>query len=423
MLTPEVAPGNRVALDDIDLFDPARFSGGSQHPAWHTLRAEAPLWRQRSADGTEFCSVTRYEDVLAVIKNSQDFSSEYGTILAVLGGDSAAGRTINLMDPPRHGRIRGSTMPMLSTGPVLRSAGRVRERVRRMLEPCRDGQVVDFAALTAGLAMAVVGDIIGVPEADWPDVAAWSMTGVAPEDPNYADGTSKATLRSAHFELFALFHDLVRERMREPADDLVSALLSTTIGGEPLSFDDVLLNCYSLVMGANTTTPHVASHMMLALAERPAQWRRLREDPSLAYTAVEEAARWATPTNHLVRRATTRVKLSAGVVEEGEMVAAWIGSANRDESVFTDPYAFDVGRWPNPHLAYGNGIHYCNGAPGARLVLQQTLEEMLAIVEHVDVAGPVAHLRSNFINGITSLPLAVTPSVKVPAALASGTEA
>ena len=126
MLTPEVAPGNRVALDDIDLFDPARFSAGSQHPAWHTLRAEAPLWRQRSADGTEFCSVTRYEDVLAVIKNSQDFSSEYGTILAVLGGDSAAGRTINLMDPPRHGRIRGSTMPMLSTGPVLRSAGRVR---------------------------------------------------------------------------------------------------------------------------------------------------------------------------------------------------------------------------------------------------------------------------------------------------------
>jgi cytochrome P450 len=178
----------------------------------------------------------------------------------------------------------------------------------------------------------------------------------------------------------------------------------------------VILNCYSLVMGANTTTPHVASHLMLALAERPDQWRMLRADHTLVQPAVEEAARWATPTNHLVRRARTRVELSGGLIEEGELVAAWVGSANRDESVFADPYHFNVNRWPNPHLAFGNGIHYCNGAPGARLVLQQTLRELLAIIEEVAVAGPVRHLHSNFINGITSLPLALTPAVERSAA-------
>jgi cytochrome P450 len=411
MLIPGHAPGSPVAPEDIDLFDPTRFSTGSQHPSWHTLRAGAPLWRQSTDNNTEFCSVTRYEDVLAVIKNHRSFSSEYGTILAVLGGDSAAGKTINLMDRPRHTALRGATMPQLSTGAVLRLAERTRARVHKTFEPLRDAGTVDVAELTAGLAMAVVGDIIGVPEEHWRDVASWSMTGVAPEDPVYADGTDQATLRSAHFELFALFHDLVRERMRRPADDLVSTLIATPVDGVRLSLDEVILNCYSLVMGANTTTPHVASHMLLALAERPDQWHRIRANPALTSRAVEEAARWATPTNHLVRRATRTFQLSGGTVQEGELVAAWVGSANRDESVFADPYRFDAGRRPNPHLAFGFGIHYCNGAPGARTVLRQTLEEVLDIAEGLEVAGPVTHLQSNFINGITSLPIAVTPAV------------
>lgn len=264
-----VADEERVPLDAVDLFDASRFSAGSQHPTWHTLRAEAPLWRQRSDDGTEFCSVTRYEDVLTVLKDHRRLSSAHGTILAVLGGDSAAGRTINLMDRPGHAAIRGATMPLLSPPTVHRLSELIRDRVRAILAPCRDGGVVDLAPLMAHLPMAAVGDLIGVPENEWPDVVDRAMAGVAPLDPLYADETDDLTLRTAHFELFAMFRDIVRDRMRSPRHDIVSVLLECVVDGRKLSIEDVVLNCYSLVMGASTTTPHVASHLLLALAERP----------------------------------------------------------------------------------------------------------------------------------------------------------
>jgi cytochrome P450 len=410
MLNLTMKPEDRIPLEDIDLFDPERFRTGSQHPAWHTLRAEAPLWPQDGPNGERFWSVTRHADVLRVVKDHRTFSSEHGTILAVLGGDSAGGKTINLMDPPNHAGIRVPTMRLLSTSAVHRTTDLLRERVRRIIAPCRDGGVLDVVPLMLQLPMAVVGDIVGVPEELWPDVARWTMTGVAPEDPHYSTGSVEDTLRSVHFELFALFHDLVRERRANPREDIISMLLRAEIDGRKLTFEEVVLNCYSFVMGANTTTPHVASQLLLAFTEHEDQWRYLREHTAAAPRAVEEGLRWATPTNHLVRRTNVPVELAGGTLDAGELVCAWAASANRDSAVFQDPYRFDVTRWPNQHLAFGKGIHYCNGAPGARLVLRLLVEELTAFAARLELAGPVHHLRSNFINGITQLPVQVHPA-------------
>jgi len=172
---------------------------------------------------------------------------------------------------------------------------------------------------------------------------------------------------------------------------------------------EVLLNCYSFAMGAVTTTAQVASHLVLALAERPDAWQLLRTRPDLVPSAVEEALRWASPTNHLLRRTLAPVEVAGTRLEPGELVAAWVASANRDESVFADPYRFDPQRTPNPHLAFGLGPHRCIGGPPAQLVLGLLLEEMIARLEGFQVVGPVSHLRSNFINGITSLPVEFQP--------------
>jgi len=409
-----------VPLDAIDLFDVDRYRHSSQHPAWHALRQSAPLWPQTGDGGITFWSVTRYQDVLSVIKNHRDFSSEYGTILAVLDGDSAGGRAINLMDPPRHGGIRVPTMRLLSTAAVQRGRTALRTRVRAIVDECRDGGELDVVPLVMRLAMAAIGDIVGVPAECWDDVARWTMTGVAPTDPAYSLGSVEETLRTVHFELFTMFQDLVRERRTRPRRDIISVLLDARIDGRALTFDEVVLNCYSFVMGANTTTPHVAAQLLLALAERPEQWRALRADPGLVDTAVEEGVRWATPTNHLLRRTNTAVELAGQRLGPGELVCAWVASANRDETVFADPYEFDITRRPNPHIGFGNGIHYCNGAPGARMVIDLFLRELVAAVADLAVAGPVEHLRSNFINGITSLPVTMTAARTSATATAGG---
>ncbi|GIJ22885.1 cytochrome P450 [Micromonospora lutea] len=397
-------------LDTIDLYDPQRYVDSSQHGAWRLLRDQAPMWAQQTPDGSTFWSVTRYDDVTAVLLDDENYGSEHGTILAVTGGDPAGGRTINLMDRPRHTRVRQPTIPLMSMHAARRHAPRVRDRIRRIVrDRLAGGGVTDWTELTLALPMAAAGDIIGIPESAWSDVSRWAMAGVAPDDPAYATGSASATLHRAHLELFTVLNEVIRDRRRRPQDDVVSELLRLDVGGRRLDQQEVLLNCYSFVMGAVTTTPQVAAHLVLALAERPEAWHTVRARPDLVPRAVEEALRWASPTNHLLRRTLAPVRLGEVDLGPGELVAAWIGAANRDERIFTDPYRFDPARAVNPHLAFGVGVHRCIGAPPAQSVLRILLEEMIGQLDGFEVAGPVVHLRSNFINGVTQLPISCRP--------------
>lgn len=180
-------------------------------------------------------------------------------------------------------------------------------------------------------------------------------------------------------------------------------------GGRRLDDREALLNAYSFTMGASTTTPHVAAHALLALIEQPEAWRTLKARPGLARLATLEALRWASPTNHLMRRTLTPVEIAGTKLEAGELVCAWVASGNRDETVFASPDRFDPARTPNPHLAFGVGVHRCVGAAPAQLALMLLLEEMVARLDGFELAGEPTHLYSNFINGITHLPVRFHP--------------
>jgi cytochrome P450 len=258
--------------------------------------------------------------------------------------------------------------------------------------------------------MAAAGTALGIPPRYWAEVAKWTMTGLAPEDPAFATGTATQTLRMAHHQLFAVFSEIIAERRRRPADDLVTALCTLDFGGRPLTTQEVLLNCYTLAMGTNSTTPHVASQMMLAFIEWPEAWAAVKRDPGLIPLAVEEVIRWATPTNHLMRRTTTEVRIEGVVIPRGEPVCLWLASANRDERLFADPFDFRPGRIPNPHIGFGLGTHYCTGARAARMVLSTLMRELVTKVDHLELAGEPRHLYSNFVNGMSSLPIRVTPA-------------
>jgi cytochrome P450 len=358
------------------------------------------VWKQETPLGDRFWSATRYRDVARILMDDRRFSSAHGTILAVARGDSAGGKTINLMDPPAHAHVRLPTMRTMSTRLVRERKEAVRGHIRRML--AFEG---DMAEVMLQLPMAGVGEIIGIPQDLWPQIPRWAMAGVAPSDPHFSVGTEEDTLRKAHHELIAMFSGLIAHRRRQPGDDLISVLLELDFGGRKLDDRELLLNCYSFAMGAITTTPQVASHMLLAFAEQPQAWQALRERPQLVPDAVEEALRWASPTNHLMRKVLEPVEVGQVKLEPGELICAWVGSANRDETVFVDPYTFDPARNPNPHLAFGVGAHRCIGGPPAQVALQTLLEELIGQVEGFEVTGEVTHLHSNFINGITSLPM------------------
>lgn len=397
--------GEDVPLSEIDLYAPRQFQKISQHPAWASLRKHAPVWRTPGPDGMYFWSLTRFQDVVNVLRDARRFSSRHGTILDVLRGDSAGGSTINLMDPPKHGWVRGPSIRTMSTRVLGARSELVREHVRRIAEPLLQGGVHDVAESMMHLPMAAVGEILGIPRSYWEDVPRWTMSGVAPDDPVLSLDSAGETLHNAHHELFAMFGELISYRRRHPSDDLISVLLNLDFGGRRMDDKQVLLNCYSFVMGANTTTPHTASHMILALAEDPVAWSRLAGHPEHSESTVEEALRWSTPTNHLLRHAQEDVQIRGTHIPAGSLVCAWLASANRDEDVFDDPYVFDPLRSPNPHIAFGHGPHYCIGGPAARVAMIMLAEELATHVKEMTPAGEPQHLHSNFINGLTRLPI------------------
>lgn len=402
------APDDNVfsPLEDIDLLSADVYRNGAPHAMMRTLREKAPVWRQERPGQLAFWCITRYDAVAKAMKDTATFSSTHGNILDIaVTGDSAGGYTLPLMDPPAHGHIRGPSIRTMSNLVMRDRTERMRSELRELLAPCLRGEEVDMARLLLDLPMLAVGDIIGLPKPVWREMPKLTMAGIAPKDPIYSAGTDARTLARAHIRLFEIFAGLIEERRSQPQEDLLTVLSTLDFAGRRLTDREVMLNCYSEVMGANTTTPYVAAHFLLAMAQNPQAWQRIRSDPKLIDSAVTESLRWATPTNHVMRKTKADIEVDGQMIRQGDIVALWIASANRDERVFDDPYMFDPGRAPNPHLAFALGPHYCVGAPAAKTALRLFVEELAANVETFELTGPVRHLASNFINGLTALPL------------------
>jgi cytochrome P450 len=403
------APAQSLAEIDlslIDLSDPLLYAAGDPHPIWAAMRNQAPVHRQVLPDGRAFWSVTRHREVHDVLRDYGRFTSRKGQLLSVLGTPTpSADKMLDSSDPPIHTAMRLPLTKLLSHSALKTRSPHIRRVVRRMLAGMLDDASWDIAKSASAFPMAFTGELMGLPESDWPMLSRLSTAAVAPDDPDYHRSSRHGAAAAANYQLFSYLTGQVQDKAAREDDDLIGFLTRVDAGGRRLRHDEIVYNCYSLLLGGNLTTPHVATGTVLALAEYPRELRRLAADPALITTGVEEGLRWVSPARHFMRHAVADTELAGVRLSAGDAVVAWVGSANRDESVFTNPYRFDVGRSPNRHVAFGFGAHYCIGAPLARIALRVFLEEFVSAVAEVKLAGPVQHLHSNFLAAFKSAPI------------------
>lgn len=407
-MTVHEASISRCPVDpgSVDLVDPLLYSDGDAHEAWRRMRQLDRLnWQQVGPD-RGFWSVVKFADTDFVLRNTATFTSERGTMLELLGmDDPAGGQQLAVTDPPRHTIMQARLKRALAVKAVDRQREMIRELVLDLISPLGDGGVFDFGEAMLAMPMSVTGTMMGLPEADWSWLSRLTTVCIAADDPEYQDAGGKAaTLSAAHRELFAYFQDLVRYRRDHLGDDLISVLISTRFEGRHMSPAEIVSNCYSLLLGANVTTPHAPTFVMAEFVDTGvlADWAA---HPEVGATAVEEALRWASPVNHMLRYATRDVVVRDTPIAAGDAVVVWLGAANRDEEEFPAADTFDLRRKPNKHLAFGIGPHYCVGHSVARITLKTLFEELLGRFEDFRPAAKPERLISNFVAGYKHVPI------------------
>ncbi|TXS49733.1 cytochrome P450 [Streptomyces sp. OR43] len=403
------APPESIDLDAVDLTDSVLYGEGDPHSIWNAMRHRDPVRWQQVDDTLGFWSVTKFEDADLVLRDHTSFTSQRGTMLFLLGKeDPARGRQMAATDPPRHTRMRVPMQRALTNKQVEKYQGAVTGEVQRLLAPAFTGEPFDFAEAMMRLPMATAGTMMALPREDWSRLTELTTMSVAPDDPEFAGaGGSNSTLQAAHRELFAYFHDILRERRDNLGDDLISLLLGMEIDGRALETGAILSNCYSLILGANVTTPFVPTGALAAVIGTPV-WDDWRSSPKLLNTGVDEALRWSSPANHFMRYALHDIEIRGKKIRAGDAVVVWLGSANRDADIFDRPFEFDIHRKPNRHMAFGSGAHYCVGHTVARMSLKVLFTELFTNFEAFEFAGEPQHLHSNFVAGIKHMPLVAT---------------
>jgi cytochrome P450 len=406
-----LTPGEEhtVDLDTVNLFDLDLYTSGDPHAIWNVMRAKAPVHHQFLPDGRDFWSVTRYEDVCKVLGDHRLFTSERGTVCTHLGEDDiAAGKLMTSTDPPRHTQVRRAIGAKLTARAVAPWQDRIRESIGRFLEPLLGGEPWDLAEHARLLPMIVAGPLIGIPEKDWAELVQLSGMVTAPSDPVFQHGSQAATLAIAHHEIVQYVTQWVKQRRSAGGGEdgsLLDHLMDLQAGGEPLTDEEIAYDGYSLLLGANVTTPHTVSGTVLTLIEQPDQFEKAKADPALIPGLAEEGLRWTSAAANFMRYAAVDVEMGGVTIPAGDGVLAWIASANRDESQFGNPHEFDITRTDNRHVAFGFGPHYCIGAPLARQTARIFFEELFARFDSIELAGEPEHLRSYFIAGMTHLPI------------------
>lgn len=401
-------------LAEIDFTDLDNFADGFPHDLFAIHRREAPVYWHPPTDNTPdnegFWSVATYAETLEVLKDPVTYSSVTGgerpyggTLLQDL---AIAGQVLNMMDDPRHSQIRRLVSSGLTPRMIRLVEDDLRTRARRLLDAVVPGEPFDFLVdIAAELPMQMICILLGVPESE----RHWLFEAIEPQFD--FGGSRKASLSQLSVEeagsrMYDYGRQLIASKRENPTDDMLSVVANAMLDDSDASAlsDLELYLFFSLLFSAGAeTTRNAVAGGLLALANHPSQLRSLREDLSALPTAVEEMVRWTSPSPSKRRTATRDVTLGGRPIEAGQKIQIWEGSANRDASVFDHADTFDIARKPNPHLGFGQGVHYCLGANLARLELRVLFEELLSRFGAVQVVRPVEWARSNRHTGIRHL--------------------
>ena len=398
---------------DLDLLEPALYSNGIPHDLYSELRGIGPvLWHPRTpvpAFGTdiEFWAVIAHAEVQEANRDWETFSALDGPTIVPFPPERR-GMMLVTKDPPDHTRMRR----LISAGFTPRIIGRLEEQIRARAELVLDEVAaepeLDFVpSIAYQLPMHVIGDIIGIPEVDRPEVFQITDTLLRAMDP--LEGITSEQRETAEVGLYNYAHSLSEAKRANPADDVWSILAT----GE---LDEFELDLFFLILtlAGSETTRNALTQGLMALLAHPDQLRELRQDPSMLPQATEEILRWSSPVICFGRSVTRDVELGGQQLRSGDRVALFYPSANRDDRVFDDPHQFDIRRSPNPHVAFGGGgPHFCLGARLARTELQVMIGEILRRFESIEITGdPVWLSAGPAINvgvAVQSLPVRLVP--------------
>lgn len=411
-------------LEGVDLTDLDAFANGFPHGVFARHRAVAPVWwhepTAHTPDAEGFWSVASYADTLAVLHDPVTYSSETGggrtgggTLLQDL---DVAGLVLNMMDDPRHNRIRRLVSVGLTPKRILRLEDELARRTLVLLDaldarPGRGATVDIVASVASELPMQAICILLGVPEGDRHDLWEAVEAGFDIKEGDGGFGQVADGADDAQGRLLAYGAELIAEKRAHPGDDLLSVVVHAELPDEdpPQLTELELWSFFALLFAAGSeTTRNAIAGGLLALAEHPDQLAALRADRSLVPTTIEEALRWTTPSPSKRRTATRDAVLGGHRVRAGDKVLVWEGSANRDDDAFADAQHFDVARNPNPHLAFGHGVHHCLGASLARLEMRVVYGALLDRYQQLELAGPPEWTRSNRHTGLRRLDLVLS---------------
>jgi len=376
------------------LTDPSLYTT-DPHPLYARLRREAPVaWN----DELGFWAVSRHADVCAVESDPHTFCAGRGILTDEIGTSYETPPTMMHSDPPAHTRYRRLVQPGFKPSVVRGLEPVVRARVDVLVGRLVADAALDvMAELAVPLPLQVIGEILGLPDDDWERAYAWSEAVIPGARPDWPEDRRNALLA----EMVDYLVEACKRRRAEPRDDMLSALGAAEIGGDQLSDAALAMFLVQLLVAGNETTRNLVGAGLVALADHPGEWGRLRADPSLVPNAVEELLRWTTPVISFMRTATRDCEVAGVPVAEGEPVLMLFASADRDEAVFGPSAAtLDVGRAPNPHIAFGFGNHFCLGAALARLEARVVLEALLGRFAGIERAGDVERSPSSVIAGV-----------------------
>jgi cholest-4-en-3-one 26-monooxygenase len=392
----------------IEIIDPDYYQqNGYPHSHWAELRKNSPIAYCQHPKLVPFYAVTRYEDIVSISKKPNVFLN--APLLSVQPDADedilTIVRTLLNMDPPDHRTYRKLMSAYFTKRRLNEDQHRLDKVADQILNDLADKKEMDFVTeVSAILPLAVIAELMGLPQEDRDQFFRWTNEIVGANDPEFqrADGLKGRELaQQAIAEVFAYCTDFVEDRRKHPQDDLTTILATAKIDNEYLPPLELLSYLFLLIAAGNETTRNATTGGMLALIQHPDQLQMARKNPDdFLYPMVEEIVRWTSPVIHFCRTPNTDVTLHGVDVKAGEHLTLFYPSANRDTTVFNNPDVFDITRDPNQHLGFGIGEHLCLGAHLARNELRAVFRSLLMRLKNVELVGNEERLRSGFIGGV-----------------------
>jgi cytochrome P450 len=409
-------------IDGFDLIAPQAYGRqGAPHAQWRALRQLDHLHHCAPAGFDPFYAVVRHAEICEISKQPERFVNRFGIVLEsqtqreIISADQgiARMRSIIAMDPPEHRDYRKVAAPWFTRRAIESVAPIVEESARHLVDSLverasgGEGECEFASEVAAAHPLRVLATILGVPREKEPQLLRLTNELFASDDPDLqrkGEDRNAAVLALA-MEFFQLFNTIIEDRRAHPTDDLATLLANARVNGEPMGMMETLGYCLITFTAGHDTTKNALAGGVHALATHPGELERLKENPGLVGSAVEEIVRWTSPVNYMKRVVAQDLEFRGQKLREGERLVLFYASANRDERVFEDPDTFRIDRSPNPHLAFGIGEHFCLGTHLARQSQRALLRELATRIDTLELAGDPVPIASSFVVGLKRLPI------------------